>query len=42
VIGYDMKNEPLVVTSAKSQLDADALYTALARLFISINNNGGM
>jgi CRISPR/Cas system CSM-associated protein Csm2 small subunit len=42
VIGYNMKNEPLVITNAKSQLDADALYTSLARLFISINHNGGM
>lgn len=42
VVGYNMKNEPLVLTNAKSQLDADALYTSLARLFFSINHNGGM
>jgi hypothetical protein len=42
VIGYDMKNEPVVITSAKSQLDADALYTALARVFISTNTSGGL
>lgn len=42
VIGYNMKSEPIVITSAKSQLDADALYTSLARLFLSINHNGGM
>lgn len=42
VIGYNMKNEPLVVTNAKSQLDADALYTSLSRLFFSINNGGGL
>lgn len=42
VIGYNMKNEPLVVTNAKSQLDADALYTSLSRLFFSVNNNGGI
>ena len=42
VIGYNMKNEPLVITNAKSQLDADALYTSLARLFFSINHNGGV
>lgn len=42
IIGYNMKNEPLVITNAKTQLDADALYTSLARLFISINSNGGM
>jgi hypothetical protein len=42
IIGYNMKNEPIVVTNAKSQLDADALYTALARLFLSINHTGGL
>lgn len=42
IIGYNMKNEPLVITSAKSQLDADALYTSLARLFLSVNHSGGM
>jgi len=42
VIGYNMKSEPIVITSAKSQLDSDALYTSLARLFLSINHGGGM
>jgi hypothetical protein len=42
IIGYNMKNEPLIITNAKSQLDADALYTSLTRLFVSINHNGGM
>jgi hypothetical protein len=42
VIGYNMKNEPIVITNAKSQLDADALYTSLARLFLSINHSGGI
>lgn len=42
IIGYSMKNEPLIITNAKSQLDADALYTSLTRLFFSINSNGGM
>ena len=42
IIGYNMKNEPLIITNAKSQLDADALYTSLTRLFFSINSNGGM
>jgi len=42
IIGYNMKNEPLVITNAKSQLDADALYTSLARLFLSINHSGGI
>ena len=42
IIGYNMKNEPLIITNAKSQLDADALYTSLSRLFFSINSNGGM
>lgn len=41
VIGYNMNNEPLVITNAKTQLDADALYTSLGRLFYSINNGGG-
>lgn len=41
VIGYNMNNEPLVITNAKSQLDADALYTSLGRLFYSINTGGG-
>lgn len=42
VIGYNTKSEPIVITSAKSQLDADALYTSLTRLFLSINHNGGI
>lgn len=42
VIGYNTKNEPVVITSAKSQLDADGLYTSLSRLFFSVNNSGGM
>jgi len=42
VIGYSMNNEPIVVTNAKSQLDADALYTALSRLFFSLNGGGPM
>jgi len=41
VIGYTMKNEPVIITHAKSQLDADALYTSLSRLFFSINNGTG-
>lgn len=41
VIGYNMNNEPLVITNAKSQLDADALYTSLGRLFYTINSGGG-
>lgn len=42
IIGYNLKNEPLVITNAKSQLDADGLYTSLTRLFLSVHNNGGM
>lgn len=42
LIGYNIKNEPITITHAKTQLDADALYTALTRLFFSINSNGGM
>jgi SpoVK/Ycf46/Vps4 family AAA+-type ATPase len=41
LIGYNIKNEPVTITHAKSQLDADALYTALARLFTTINNPNG-
>ena len=37
LIGYNLKNEPITITHAVSQLDADALYTSLSRLFISIN-----
>jgi len=40
VIGYNMNNEPLVITNAKTQLDADALYTSLSRLFFSMNGGG--
>jgi hypothetical protein len=39
IIGYSMKNEPIVITNAKSQLDADALYTALCRLFSTIHGD---
>ena len=42
LIGYNMKNEPVTITHAKSQLDADALYTALARLFTTINSPHGL
>lgn len=42
LIGYNMKNEPIAITHAKSQLDADGLYTSLARMFMSINSNGGI
>lgn len=42
LIGYNLKNEPVAITHATSQLDADALYTSLARLFISVNQHGGL
>jgi hypothetical protein len=42
VIGYTMDNEPIAITNAKSQLDADALYTALGRMFFTINGNGSL
>lgn len=42
LIGYNIKSEPITITHAKSQLDADALYTALTRLFLSINNPHGL
>lgn len=41
VIGYNLNNEPLIITNARSQIDADALQTALSRLFFSIQNGGG-
>jgi hypothetical protein len=41
VIGYDLDNNPLVITNARTQVDADALQTALARLFFSVNNGNG-
>ena len=34
-------NEPVVITNARSQIDADALNTALSRLFFSIHGQGG-
>lgn len=42
IIGYDLDNKPICITNAKSQLDADALYTSLARMFISVNNQQGL
>ena len=42
LIGYNIKNEPITITHAKTQLDADALYTSLSRLFFSINSSGSM
>jgi hypothetical protein len=41
LIGYDTNNQPIVITNAKTQLDADALYTALARVFMHMNAMGG-
>lgn len=38
VIGYDFSEEPVFIINAKSQLDADALSSALTRIFL---NNGG-
>lgn len=42
IIGYNLDQEPVLVTNANSQMDADALYTALAKVFLSMNNNGGV
>ncbi len=42
IIGYNLDQEPVLVTNANSQMDADALYTALAKVFISTNTNGGL
>ena len=40
LIGYNLNNEPIVITNARSQIDADALNTALSRLFFSIHGGG--
>jgi hypothetical protein len=43
VIGYNLKNDPVMISYAKNQLDVDALQTSLARLFFSMNHgNGGI
>jgi hypothetical protein len=41
LIGYNLNSEPVVITNARSQIDADALNTALSRLFFSIHGQGG-
>ena len=40
LIGYNLNSEPIVITNARSQIDADALNTALSRLFFSIHGGG--
>lgn len=42
IIGYDLEDKPVCITNAKTQLDADALYTSLIRLFASVNNQQGL
>lgn len=42
IIGYNLDNDPVYMVNAETQLDADALYTALARVFFSTNQNGGL
>jgi hypothetical protein len=42
IIGYNLDNDPIYMVNAESQLDADALYTALARVFFTTNQNGGL
>ena len=42
IIGYNLNNDPIYVVNAETQLDADALYTALARVFFTTNQNGGL
>jgi hypothetical protein len=42
LIGYNLNNEPVIVTHAKTQLDVDALYSSLGRFFVSINNHNGL
>jgi hypothetical protein len=41
LVGYNLKNEPIIITHARTQLDADALHSSFTRLFLSISNNGG-
>lgn len=41
LIGYNLNSEPVVITNARSQIDADALNTALSRLFFSIHGGQG-
>lgn len=41
LIGYNLNSEPVVITNARSQIDADALNTALSRLFFSIHGGHG-
>ena len=41
LIGYNLNSEPVVITNARSQIDADALNTALSRLFFSIHGGPG-
>lgn len=36
VIGYNLDNEPILISNAKTQLDADALNTALNKVFFSM------
>lgn len=41
LVGYNLKNEPIIITHARTQLDADALHSSFTRLFLSMSNNGG-
>lgn len=41
LIGYDVDNEPVFLMNANTQLDADALHTAMSKLFFSMNGGGG-
>lgn len=38
IIGYDLNSNPVLLMNAKNQLDADALTTALTRVFLEIHN----
>ena len=38
VIGYNLDHEPILISNAKTQLDADALTTALNKVFFSMGN----
>lgn len=41
VVGYSLDNEPVLITSAASQLDADALSTHFTKVFMNMHGNHG-
>lgn len=41
LFGYNLNSEPVLVTNAKNQLEADALQTAFSKLFSTMNGSDG-